>query len=119
MNLEDWKNKILEQVQDVGTYRDAFVPTIDTLASILEQRDKAYQMFVDSGGMHCIVKTSDRGAENIAMNPRLKVWMDLNDQALSLWRDLGLTPSGLKKINEKTLAKPKKNALAEALRAVG
>ena len=32
-------------------------------------------------------------------NPVLVMEMELNTQALSYWRDLGLTPSGLKKLN--------------------
>jgi hypothetical protein len=48
------------------------------------------------------------------------VWQDLNTQALAYWRDLGLTPAGLKKLNEAAL-KPavKKTALEEALGSFG
>lgn len=33
-------------------------------------------------------------------NPLVAIWEDLNKLALNYWRDLGLTPAGLKKLNE-------------------
>ena len=41
--------------------------------------------------------------------------MDLDTQALAYWRDLGLTPAGLKKINEAAMKEKKRSALVEAL----
>ena len=52
-------------------------------------------------------------------NPLLVLWDDLNKSALAYWRDLGLTPAGLKKLNEKAMQTPKKNALNEALKKLG
>jgi hypothetical protein len=45
--------------------------------------------------------------------------MDLNAQALTYWRDLGLTPSGLKKLDDQALKAKKRSSLAEALREIG
>lgn len=118
MDKTEWKEQIKLQTQAAGTYRAEFTPTIDALAEILEQRDRAYEQFVDEGSQVVVVHTLDRGAENTKKNPLLQVWMDLNAQALAYWRDLGLTPSGLKKINEKLMDKPKKSALAEAMKAL-
>ena len=51
-----------------------------------------------------IVKVNTRSGEpKRAKNPALTLYMDLNTQALSYWRDLGLTPAGLKKINADAL----------------
>ena len=103
-----------------GTYRQEFDSVIDTLADILEQRDRAYQDFIDSGAETVITKISDRGAENIGKNPRLQIWSDLNTQALSFWRDLGLTPAGLKRIDEAAIKNEKKeSALEKALKNLG
>lgn len=115
-----WKKAIVEQMGKVGTYNAAFSPVIDTLADILEKRDKAAKAFKDSGGQSCIEYTSDRGSVNVKKNPQLQIWMDLNAQALAYWRDLGLTPAGLKKLNEAAL-KPtvKKSPLEEALGSFG
>ena len=46
----------------------------------------------------------------------LRLVNDLNRDALMYWRDLGLTPAGLKKINDKALTKTKKSTLASALK---
>lgn len=92
---------------------------IDTLAGILETRDKAQKQFDDSGGAAVVEHTNKGGATNIMKNPALTIIMDCNAQALQYWRDLGLTPSGLKKINEQAMQKPKKSLLAEALKDLG
>lgn len=52
-------------------------------------------------------------------NPLLRLINDLNRDALTYWRDLGLTPAGLKKINESALKDNKADALTEALRELG
>jgi hypothetical protein len=115
-----WKSKIKKQMIAVGTYNEAFDPAIDTLADILEQRDAALQEFIDSGGEACFEHVSDRGAVNIKKNPRLIVWQDLNTQALAYWRDMGLTPAGLKKLNDAALKAAKKGSpLEEALKGIG
>ena len=100
----------------MGTYKDAFLPAINALADILERRDVVYREFIENGGETVIEKRSDRGAVNMGMNPRLRVWMDLNAQALNYWKDLGLTPNGLKRIDEQSMKPKKVSALAEALR---
>lgn len=99
------------------TYQEVFEPTINTLADILEQRDLAYKDFLATGAEVVVEFTSDRGAVNMKRNPRLQTWMDLNNQALTFWRDLGLTPAGLKKINESLMKdQPKMSSLEEALK---
>ena len=50
----------------------------------------------------------------MARNPLLDTVIVLNTQALAYWRELGLTPSGLKKINEKAMeSEKKKSGLAD------
>jgi hypothetical protein len=44
---------------------------------------------------------------------------DLNRDALAYWRDLGLTPAGLKKTDEAAMKQRKKSALGEALKGLG
>lgn len=51
-------------------------------------------------------------------NPLLVLWDDLNKSALAYWRELGLTPAGLKRIDESAMKKKKKDSLAEALREI-
>lgn len=100
MQASEWKHIIRDSMEQVGTYKGAFEPTMDTLADILEQRDSAYATFVAEGSQLIITKTSDRGQQNAAKNPLYVQWTELNTQALAYWRDLGLTPKGLKAIND-------------------
>ena len=116
MDAKKWEKKIKSHCELAETMRPEFVPVIHSLAVILEERDRAYEQYVAEGAQPVIIRTSDRGAENPAKNPLLVTWMDLNTQALTYWRDLGLTPAGLKRINENGLQKKKKNPLMEALK---
>ena len=119
MTRSEWKKKIKKCTQLAGTYKPFFDPVIDTLAGILERRDEAQQMFVDSGGSILVNHTNKGGATNIEQNPALRLINDLNRDALAYWRDLGLTPAGLKRINDSAVKQPKPSALAEALKAIG
>lgn len=119
MNKKTWKKRIVTACQDAGTYRPYFDAVIETLAGILERRDEAQEMFETSGGTVVVRHTNKGGATNLVKNPVLVVIGDLNTQALAYWRDLGLTPSGLRKLNEQALQTRKKSALAEALRELG
>lgn len=103
MERKKWKGKIEKACVDAGTYQKHFDYIIDTLAGILEKRDEAEEQFYATGGRPTIVYTNKAKEKNIVKNPALTVYMDLNTQALAYWRDLGLTPSGLKKINGDSL----------------
>lgn len=118
MTAKKWADEVRAQAKAVGTYREAYEPVIVTLATVLEQRDRAYADYIEDGARTTIEKESDRGAKNVGINPKLRAWQDLNAQALAYWRDLGLTPAGLKRIDEKATKAPRKSALAEALESL-
>ena len=67
-----------------------------------------------SGTGPIIVHTNQGGNSNRVKNPAIVLWDDLNKSALNYWRDLGLTPAGLKKIKGEA-GETKQSALAEAL----
>lgn len=115
MTAEAWKRKIRSQAVAVGTYRSAFSSAVDALGKVLEQRDLVYQQFLDEGGQFVVERMSDRGAVNRGKNPLLQTWMDLNAQALSYWKELGLTAAGLKKIDEEAMKPKKQNTLDKVL----
>lgn len=119
MTEKKWRETITDKCKEVGTYKPAFDPVIASLASILAQRDKTKKEFKDSGGKSVLEYTNKNGSTNLVKNPLLVLWDDLNKSALAYWRDLGLTPAGLKKLNEKALQKPKGSALADALKGLG
>lgn len=116
MDKKKWKKKIKKCCEEAGTYRPFFDPVIETLASILEKRDKAQEEFEGTGQKIIVLHTNKGGATNITQNPALRATNDLNRDALTYWRELGLTPSGLRKINENVMkTNERKSALEEAL----
>lgn len=120
MTKTRWKNKIKKACQDAGTYQKYFDNIIDTLAGILEMRDAAQEKYDAEGGKPIVEHTNKGGATNVVKNPALVVIMDCNTQALAYWRDLGLTPKGLKALGEKGLVKKENSGgLADALASLG
>lgn len=120
MKAKSWKTKIISACEQAGTYQPCFESVINTLADILERRDAANEFYIQSGGSPIVRYTNKGGATNPTKNPALILWDDLNKSALAYWRDLGLTPAGLKRINEQAVvAKKKKSILAEALKDLG
>lgn len=119
MKKAGWKKKIKNACEEAGTYRPFFDAVIDTLAETLEKRDAAAEYYEFLGSMPIVDYTNKGGATNMVKNPALVIWDDLNKSALAYWRDLGLTPAGLKKIDESALNKKKKSGLAEVLMDLG
>lgn len=111
-----WKNLINKQLSALGLQNDAYDSTVESLAMILEQRDKTFEEFQDSGGKSVIEYTNKGGSTNMTKNPLLVMWDELNKTALAYWRELGLTPSSYKKLTgEVQKKKEKKKGLAAAL----
>ena len=119
MKASTWVKKIKDAAIQAGTYRPYFDETIKTLAAILEKRDDAEEMYQKAGGRPLATYTNTHGAKNVVKNPALVIWDDLNKSALAYWRDLGLTPAGLKKIDENSMHKQKKNTLTKVLENIG
>lgn len=119
MSKTKWKNLIKKQLTAFGLQNDAYESTVESLAAILEQRDKTYDEFQQSGGKSVIEYTNKGGSTNMTKNPLLVLWDDLNKTALAYWRELGLTPSSYKKLTG-TGAKQEesKKGLAAALASI-
>ncbi len=113
MKKAAWKKRIQKACEEVGTYQASFDNVIDTLAGILENRDAAQKAF---DGTVIVEHTNKSGATNKEQNPVLRLINDLNRDALQYWRDLGLTPAGLKRINDAAVkAKKQQSPLEKAL----
>lgn len=119
MDAKDYREKIKSACENAGTYKPYFDGAIDSLSMILQRRDEANELFIASGGHAIIQYTNKGGATNPSKNPALVLWDELNKSALQFWRDLGLTPAGLRRINEEALTPKKKDNLSEALLALG
>lgn len=115
----DWAARITAATVEAGTYRPYFDDIISTLADILARRDEAQETFELSGGNVLVEHTNKAGATNLEQNPCLRLINDLNRDALAYWRDLGLTPAGLKRIDEQAMKQRRKSALAEVLKGIG
>lgn len=115
MDRAIWKEKIMTATKDAGTYKPFFESVIDTLSGILEARDRALEKYEESGAEPTVIHVNKAKEKNIAKNPMLTIVIDLNAQALAYWRDLGLTPKGLKSINEEGLKESNQTALEMAL----
>lgn len=105
MNKEEWKIEIEKACKEAGTYQPFFNAVIDTLSQIMESRDNAHEQYVSSGAAPTIIHTNKAKEKNVVKNPILVMENELNAQALAYWRDLGLTPSGLKKISNEGIIK--------------
>ena len=99
MDKKEWMRKINAACRKAGTYQPQFKYVIETLAQIMEDRDKVHEQYVLDGARPTVIHTNKAREANIVKNPMLVMEMDLNAQALAYWRDLGLTPAGLKKLN--------------------
>lgn len=119
MKRTAWKNRITVACKAAGTYRDFYDDVIAALSEILEKRDEAAKEYKKLGSKPLIEYTNKGGSTNLTKNPALVVWDDLNKSALSYWRDLGLTPAGLKKIDESAMKPKKQSALAKVLSELG
>lgn len=98
MTRKQWKTKIKKACTNAGTYNKSFDAAIDTLAGILETRDKTQEKYEAEGGDPVVEHTNKAGATNIVKNPALQIIDNCNIQALAYFRDLGLTAKGLKSI---------------------
>ena len=115
MTAKMWRIRIREQLSDLSQNPKAYRPAINTLADILEQRDKIYTQYVEEGCHAVREYTNKAGATNLTKNPLLVLWDDLNKSALAYWRELGLTPSSYKKVSGDGPTKEKASGLAAAL----
>lgn len=118
VTAEEWKEKIVLSCKDAGTYRECFTDAIETLAATLSNRDEAQRLYEKQGSKPVVVYTNKNGQENIVKNPILVTIDDLNKTALTYWRDLGLTPKGLKAIDESAVKAKKTTGLQEMLKAI-
>ena len=110
MESEKWRRKIKDNLKKLGTYDAAYNSVINTLADTLEQRDKVYGNYKKNDEDMIVEYTNKAGKTNMVTN-------ELNKTALSYWKELGLTPSSLKKIGG---ARPeeKPTGLAAALASI-
>lgn len=120
MKKEAWKRRIKKACQEAGTFRPYFDSVITSLAEILESRDAVRKFYIESGAEPVVMRTNKGGHTNAEKNPILVIYDDMNKTALIYWKELGLTPKGLKVIDEKAMKTTQKNnTLGDTLRNLG
>lgn len=98
MKYKTYKDKIIAQCINKGTYNENDRWIIEALARILAERDSVFEQYEDEGSHPMIEYTNKNGSTNLVKNPLLSLWVDLNSEALSYWKELGLTPASFGKI---------------------
>lgn len=102
MDQKAWKRKIVRYCKAAGTYEKHFDAVIETLAEMLERRDELQEILREDPEL-VVERTNKFGATNKEQSPVVRMLNDLNRDALVYWRDLGLTPAGLKRIKDKSI----------------
>lgn len=94
-----YAQKIRARMKQVGTYRREFELTIERLAKVYMRIDRTEEEFTKSGGSTIVEKVTKAGT-NWEKNPLLQEIDNLGKLALEMEKELGLTPSSLRKVNE-------------------
>lgn len=114
MKKSAYVKQIKANMQAIGTYKPEFDKVISVLAQLYEDIDTARKQFEESGGQMVIEFTNKRGATNIIKSPYYRLLEDLQADVLQYNRELGLTPKGLKTINDKEMSSKKKESKLDA-----
>ena len=118
MTKTKYCKKIKQMCIDAGTYAPYFDRIIMELAEILLIKDAAEEQYIASGACPVIEYTNKGGATNLVKNPSLVVILECKTNALAYWRDLGLTPKGLKSLGE-PITKDKEKGFGDILASLG
>lgn len=112
MNKTEWLKRLKAACEEAGTYREPFSAVLETLAEVLEQRDRVLEQYQKEGSHALITAMTDRGSVNQKENPLLRTWRDLNVTALAYFKEMGLSAKSLK------AEPPRRSALEEAIEKI-
>lgn len=98
--FKSYKRDIIRKMKAVGTYNKSFEHSIDVLAKTLVDYKKAVELHEKTGGNLLVKHTNKNGSTNLAKHPLYLAIEKLRDDILAYSRELGLTPSGLKRIKD-------------------
>ena len=104
------RNKIVKACKEAGTYKNTYDMVIDDLADILVMRESAIESYRENGNAAIIEHVNIGGNSNYVKNPAITIIIEINQLALSYWRELGLTPKGFKNLGAEVV-KEEKSAL--------
>lgn len=114
-----YKRDIIKKMKNVGTYNISFMYAIDTLAYILADYEKTNEQFTETGRKFVAKHTNKNGSTNYPRNPLCIELERQRDGIITYSKELGLTPAGLKRINQDgNTPPPKLSKLDEVMEAI-
>lgn len=93
------KRNLVSKMKAVETYDVSFTQIIELTAKIIYDYEEAVKMFKKTGSKIVVTHTNKNGSKNLVKNPFYLSIEKLRDDSITYLRELGLTPTGLKKIN--------------------
>lgn len=100
------KSMLIEAMRKVNTYRPEFDAAIDQLAAMLHEHDRTKKEYRERGSQ-VVIYQETRFGEQLVKNPILTMIESQRKEIIAGLNTLGLTPSGLKKINDEMKKRPK------------
>lgn len=97
--------KIRNALTGLGIYREEFEWEIQMLAELFIRREQTKDQFRKSGGAVIIKQTNKGGNSYAVKNPLLTEIDFVEKRIIELAKELGLTPTAIKKINEAAIGK--------------
>lgn len=102
--LELMKKEIIECMKEIGTYNQSFDLSIAILDKLLDDYNNARKEWEEDGCRMVISYTNKNNQTNTVKNPLYQSMEKLRMDILSYLKELGLTPSGLKKLRQSSFA---------------
>ena len=112
---EDIKKEIVQYMKDVGTYNSSFDVSVGMLSKLLVDYSNAREKWEEDGSQLVREHTNKEGHTNIVKDPLYQSMEKLRMDILTYLKELGLTPSGLKKLKEDTFKETQTTSKFEEL----
>jgi hypothetical protein len=109
----------IEDMKKLGTYKQEFSPVITRYCEMRVQFEILMQQWYAEGCRITEKYTNKAGATNNRKTALYQAIETIRKEITDLENIFGLTPAGLKKINDKGLGNKKLSPLAEALKNLG
>lgn len=102
ITTDEIKAEIIKYMEDIGTYNESFNMSITMLAKLMMDYINARAEWETNGSKIATEYTNKAGNTNVVKDPIYQSMEKLRMDILSYLKELGLTPSGLKKLKEDT-----------------
>lgn len=109
------KKQVIQNMKKLGVYKPEFDVMIEIYVGLVKQYNELNKQFKES---NYEVEEKTGYSDNTKRSPIVSSLENLRKDVLRYANELGLTPAGLKRINEKGLGDKKLSPLAEALRSL-